>query len=453
MGGRPDRPAHHLARLAGLLAAGLGMVAMLAAFVLLYLRVPPGWDALTGHAPAIAPVFLRAFPYPTVVLAPTAFRRAALGLLVAMSACYGLGVWLLSRTPEAARRAALFIVGGVCLFGHVLLVLLPPSLSTDLYDFALYGRMAAVHHLNPYLHPAATLAGDPLAPFAGWLHLRYHEGAAFLWVAVAAAVVGGGGPIGTALAFKSAAAAFNLAACWAVHRLARETSGGDGLGALLLYAWNPLVLVEAAGSGHPDTMMVALALLGAWLWWRGRTSGGVALLTASAAVKYMTGVLGLLVVVQTVATTEPGRRAGVTLRLIAVSALTVLVLYLPFLRGGAPWTAATEVVLRGRALAAGQEATAADTPWVALALFAVLLAVAVVVAARGARTRVFELSAALVTFLVLFALRWRMPWYFICGIGLTVPAAPTPTNRILCLVILLLGTLALLLYGAVVPIS
>ena len=76
---------------------------------------------------------------------------------------------------------------------------------------------------------AETLADDPLFPFASWQHLRSHYGPAFLWIAAGATLLGGGGPLGTALAFKAVAAAFNLVGCWAIYQLARREGEGDGL--------------------------------------------------------------------------------------------------------------------------------------------------------------------------------------------------------------------------------
>src|SRR5207249_1613932 len=130
---------------------------------------------------------------------------------------------------------------------------LPPVFSTDLYRYDLYGRMIGAG-INPYVTPANALSGDPLYPYAGWQHLRAHYGAGFLWISAAATWLGGGGVVGTALAFKAVVAAFNLLGSWAVLRLARQTGDGDGLEAFALYAWNPLILLESAGSAHPDAI-------------------------------------------------------------------------------------------------------------------------------------------------------------------------------------------------------
>jgi hypothetical protein len=444
----------NLPRLLALAVAGAALIGLLVAFFLLYLRLPAGWSPIIGTAPAIGAVFLDAFPYPTVSLGPRAFRIAALTLVLAAWAFYGVIVLVLSRMVDPAARArALRLVIILAAVGHVLLVLMPPVLSTDLFRYALFGRMVTVYDLNPYATQAHALSGDPLWQFAGWRHLRSHYGATFVWLSALTTWLGGPGPIGTAIAFKGLSAVFNGVACWGTWRLARETGGRDGLVPLALYAFNPLVLIEGPGSGHPDSVMLALALVGTALWWRGRTTGGWVLLVASAAVKYMTGLLAVLLAVHAVTASDRGKRLALVARLAAVAAAVLLVLYGPFLGGAGVFGTALQVVMRGRTLEQGRELEPDDTPTAALAIFGALLAGALVIGARASRHHLIELTVVLVSFFVLFALRWWMPWYFLTGLALAIAAAPTPTSRILRPLTLLLAFLASLLYCALVPVA
>jgi hypothetical protein len=440
--------------LIGLSAAGAAVIACLVGLFLIYLRVPAGWSPTTGYAPDIGPVFERAFPYPTVALPAPLFRGAVLGLILGSWIAYTAGAMGLGRLPEAeARRRAFRVVVAVAVAAHLVLVLLPPVFSTDLFRYGLFGRMV-LEGDNPYLRPAGALASDPLWPYAGWRHLRSHYGAAFLWLSAGATLVGGGGPVGTALAFKAVMAAFNLAACFVVRQLARATGNGDGLTAFALYAWNPLMLMESAGGAHPEAMMIALALGGCLLWWRGRPAAGFALVVASVAVKYVTVPLALLMAVKAVAEAARGRRLATALGLVGAAALVGAALYGPFWRGGAALFATTAaVILRGRALEQGQELAPADTPALALVVFGLVLAAATFLAARAARPRVLELSAGLISLFVLSALRWKMPWYLTTALALALVAAPSVAGRSVRLVTFFLCLLAMLLYGAVVPLG
>lgn len=86
------------------------------------------------------------------------------------------------------------------------------------------------------------------------------------------------------VAWKLLLIAADLATCWLVLRLLRHLGRPSWEAAL--YAWNPLVVKEIAGSGHVDGLMVLLALLAVERVVTGRRSKtGLAALAASATVK------------------------------------------------------------------------------------------------------------------------------------------------------------------------
>lgn len=158
-------------------------------------------------------------------------------------------VRLLAR-PEAAM--AFF-----ALAFRLVLVPVPASLSDDLYRYLWDGRVQA-HGINPYLHAPES---DELRALrdAGWARINHREiptiyppllEGAFLAVTAA-----GLGEVG----FKTLVCLVDLAVVLALARLLRKS----GAGALLAiaYAWNPLVVVEVASSGHADPIGLLLLVL------------------------------------------------------------------------------------------------------------------------------------------------------------------------------------------------
>src|SRR5204863_3445741 len=173
------------------------------------------------------------------------------------------------------------------------LSLTPPALSPDLYHYALFGRMIVTHGLNPYVTAGNALAGDPLLRLASWPDFSTHYGPVFTGLSAIAAWIGAGSPIGTALAFKAVAVGGGVLTAWATVSLA-EQDGRDGLLPLVLVGWNPLALIETAGSGHNELLMMGLALAGVRVMRAGRTIPGYLLLLASIHVKWTTaGLAGL----------------------------------------------------------------------------------------------------------------------------------------------------------------
>jgi hypothetical protein len=114
---------------------------------------------------------------------------------------------------------------------------------------------------------------------------------------------------------------FNLGTTLMLFRLLRRRGRPEAHA--LLFAWNPLVIVEAGLSGHVDAMAAFFLVLALALWESGRRAWSGVVFGASALVKYLA----------LVALPWLARR-----RYLAVALLLVLVLvagYLPFWNAGA----------------------------------------------------------------------------------------------------------------------
>jgi hypothetical protein len=318
-----------------LIGAGVALQALLIVFTLLYANVPPGFNAPYGLCLHSVGLFRRLWSYPAVSLSATAFSAAAALTLLALWAVYLAAALLVRRpAPDARPREVFFILGLTCLFNIELAVLMPPVLSADVFHYALFGRMVAFYKLNPYVVPGSAISHDPFWSLAIWRDITTQYGPAWTLLSAAAAAAGGQSVLLTVIIFKLVAALFNLAAAVLVFLLVRRLTASDGVRPLLLYAWNPLILIESAGSGHNDVVMIAIALAGVLLAARGRVLTGLVLLLASAMVKYLTLLLVLFYVIHYAAReTAWKRRAAVAGRMGVVSVVVIAGLYLPFLVG------------------------------------------------------------------------------------------------------------------------
>src|SRR5439155_22484065 len=68
---------------------------------------------------------------------------------------------------------------------HAVAVAIPLLLSHDVYYYVAYGRIATLHHANPYLIPPSAYPSDPTHPFLSvdWLHITSLYGPAFVQLA------------------------------------------------------------------------------------------------------------------------------------------------------------------------------------------------------------------------------------------------------------------------------
>ena len=178
------------------------------------------------------------------------FGLAFAAWLVALHASAGLG--------KRGLRAAL----GLAVAWRLVLALGPPLLSTDVYRYVWEGRVQ-LHGGNPYAWsdrpnaPKWDGLRDPV--YEGMNHKEYTAAYPPLWLMAAAAVVWVHDSV---TAMKLFLVACEIAALFVLARVLRQRGlPGERL---LVWAWNPLALVEIAGSGHNEAfglLFVALALL------------------------------------------------------------------------------------------------------------------------------------------------------------------------------------------------
>jgi len=227
---------------------------------------------------------------------------------------YLLAIREFFATPGIPRRV---VVIGLVLAAvwHVEFLRLPPGADDDIHRYVWDGRLQRLGY-NPYLvvpsdpamkglHTPETLnLNNPDLPSP------YPAGAQLFFRAVTAIQE-------STFAFKMAFAVCELAIVFVLLDLLRCTRQGAHL--VLVFAWNPLLAVEVAGSGHVDIVGALLLLVSAAaLVRRWRATAAVALGLAIA-VKFLPIVL------------LPLYWKRVRIRDAALAAAAVGLLYVPFL--------------------------------------------------------------------------------------------------------------------------
>jgi hypothetical protein len=192
-------------------------------------------------------------------------------LFIVLGLCY-LGVLLFADSVR-------FRVGiGAIVALHLIFVIAPPLLSSDIFNYVGYARLDAVHHLNPYVHPLSAAPTDPSYIYVGWPLNTTAYGPLFTlgtlplgWVSFPTAI----------WLLKSVTALASLA-CVALVWMCATRLGRPALPATLFFGLNPVLLAYAVGGAHNDLLMLAAALGGIYLMLVGRESGMAALVGAVA---------------------------------------------------------------------------------------------------------------------------------------------------------------------------
>lgn len=270
------------------------------------------------------------------------------GVVFALFVGY-LFAWFGLRGVDIGWRGLAVVLGFGLLFSAALMLVYPIT-AIDLFGYVARGRVLGIHHANPFLHPPSDFPDDPAGPYAGgWISLASPYGPAWEWLAGAAAILGGEDFLRSILVFKGVvvlAYALDALLIWAIlSRLNLQ----QRLRGTLLFAWNPLVLLETAANGHNDVVMLLPVLLAIWLlagrrvsastvqsqaftWLRGALA--LAALTLAAWVKYIPLLLGLPALVAIWRALPAWReRLGALLGGAALSAALTVALWFPLWPG------------------------------------------------------------------------------------------------------------------------
>ena len=264
-----------------------------------------------------------------------------------------LGIVPVRRTP--------ILVLAIALVFQVTLFLMPGVYTTDISSYVMYGHISAVYNLNPYIYPPQYFPNNPLlnpdwihpiwwdqpsvyGPLwtdIGWVVARVMQPWADLTETRPDGIVLQLGLMDQIFAYRLLMNVVQLVnvglVWWLLGRLMPDRPRGR-LTALLLFAWNPLMLFDAAGNAHNDALMVTLLLLGIvpLVARRSITNGDWAMGTffvgMSALIKYTTALVGVFYLVPWARRLSSWRERVIWIGgTIAAIAVVTVVLYLPWL--------------------------------------------------------------------------------------------------------------------------
>jgi hypothetical protein len=210
----------------------------------------------------------------------TGWSWAYLALVAAAFVAYLAGLVLLRGGSPARAGVVLAVAGAIQLAP----LAAPVLLSTDVYSYWDYGRLAAVHDANPYEDTPAGFAADPAFKRMGaqWRNTTSVYGPAFTLASEGHAKAVGDSATAAAWAYKALAALAMLAITWLAARVATRPAF-----AAAFVGWNPLLAVHFAGGGHNDAWMMALVFAALALAAAGRRQLAGAAWALSIAVKWV----------------------------------------------------------------------------------------------------------------------------------------------------------------------
>ncbi|HEX8743089.1 MAG TPA: glycosyltransferase 87 family protein [Thermoleophilaceae bacterium] len=398
------------------------LVAMAAASVAIVAGAQSGLDVLVPAAKLRYPGWLHG------PLAPLELDLSNDGLAwLTLALCAGyLGALACARAIPV--RAGLAAVAAL----HLLYVLAPPLLSSDVFGYVDLGRLGAVHGIDPYSPTGTPLPDDEVYAYRRWgSDLPSPYGPLFVLALYPLGALGVPAALWSLKAILGAASLGVVALVW---RCA-ERLGRDPLPAALFVGLNPILLLFGVGGAHNDFLFVLALMAAVALSLDERERPAAAAVTAGAAVKATSG-LPLLFLL------AGARRRGQALRGAALAAAAMLALAAGF---------GPDVLRLLEAIRDQQDDVALFSfpnqlgTWLglggmtdgirAVALAALIATLAVSLRAAWRRRLPWFEAAGWATAALLVTSAWLLPWYLVW----LLPLAAVSADRRLRLAALAIG--------------
>lgn len=194
-------------------------------------------------------------------------------------ACYLAAMVLILRRSTPRTLSPLITIAVFAVLFRIPLWFTTPTLSTDIWRYLWDGRLIN-HAANPYAHRVDAPALDSLAtPIRArvdhaWMATPYPPASELTFATVYR--LAPENPTAMQIAFTL----FDLATALVIVRLLRRQHLPEER--VLIYAWNPLIVVEFAHSAHVDSLMTLWGVLAIyWLIAGHRTRSAIALALAT----------------------------------------------------------------------------------------------------------------------------------------------------------------------------
>lgn len=202
------------------------------------------------------------------------FRRVSIGWIADRNAVAAIGTSIAIVTlfllyyfayrlclGQRARRLWIIVLVCALLFSIINFFAFTFS-STDIYDYVSRGRISGVLGGNPYVQVPNDFPDDPYVQLAAWKTATSAYGP--LWEMLSGLVgrFSGDQLWISVLAYKGLALAGYFLCTGTIAATLRRISPKRALSGTLLFAWNPLILLEGIANVHNDLLMIAFVLGG-----------------------------------------------------------------------------------------------------------------------------------------------------------------------------------------------
>lgn len=173
------------------------------------------------------------------------------------------------------------LVSGILFFSY-------NAFSYDFFNYIFDAKIFTHYHLNPYVYKALDFPGDPMLSFMHWTHRTYPYGPVWLLATYPLSFLGFQYFLPTFFLFKFLAVGSFVGTVYFLDKTLQKIFPSERALGMVLFAFNPLVLIEALVSGHNDIFMMFLGVAAVCLLVSKRFLWAFGVLLLSIGVKFAT---------------------------------------------------------------------------------------------------------------------------------------------------------------------
>ena len=192
-----------------------------------------------------------------------------------------------------------------------------PFLTHDLFNYMFDAKIVTWYHQNPYLFKALDFPQDQWLRFMHWTHRTYPYGPVFLLITLVPSFLSLGKFLLSFLLFKVTWLVFYALSVYCLKKIDKRSA--------ILFATNPLVIIEGLINMHNDLVAVSLGIIGVYFIFKQREILGRFFILASAGIKYVTAPLIL----------TSGRNK--VFQFLAFAGVAAILIYMSLWVGIQPW--------------------------------------------------------------------------------------------------------------------
>lgn len=158
----------------------------------------------------------------------------------------------------------------------------PAMLSYDIFNYIATGKVTYYYHENPYIVMPIEFINDPLLSFTRATNKVALYGP--VWIAVSSIPfnLGFSNFIISLFSFKFLTGLFYFGSCYLIYKISKQELS------MIIFALNPLVIIETFVSGHNDISMMFLALAGIYFLKKNKIYIALLFLLLSILIKFAT---------------------------------------------------------------------------------------------------------------------------------------------------------------------